>query len=986
MESENGNVQQIMMLPPPPRTFNDREELIAYVRDFAVNHGYVVTIKNSKRESDVTLACDRGGTTRKRSIGEPKRKRKVPSRLINCPFEVVGRKDDDVWVLKIKNGNHNHEPLNDISEHPYSRRFNEDEMRQIKEMIDAGAKPREVLETLKKSNPELQSTTRDVYNLKTKISQGKFSETSFKPWKTFTGSSSTRINPGTVDTEYAGPIYNLLWEAYQVFLLTYVQLKVSNFIGGKFVNSEGNVFVDVVNPATQEVVSQVPSATYEEFKSAVFAAKQASRSWRNTPFSARQRIIIKLSELIRRDIDKLALVISTEQGETIKRAHASILHSLEVVEHACGNRALHMGECVPNASTGIDMHSIREPLGVCAGICQFNYPALVSLWMFPISIICGNTFVLKPSEKNPAELRIGACEVNIVHLCKGRGNAEDFNTSQHFAVLGASLKLVELAMEAGLPDGVLNIVHGGNEIVDFICGDDDVKAISFVGCHTTAMRIYSQAAARGKRVEVNIRSKNRAVVMPDASMDTTLDALVAAGFGSAGDPCMSLCSVIFVGCYSSWVEELVKRARELKVYEGTYESADMGPVISEEVKARICRSVQHAVEGGARLILDGRNIMVPAYEKGSFVGPTILSGVTSMEWFEEDLLGPLLLCTQVNSLEEAIATVNQQKARTGASIFTTSGFAAKKFQNEVEAGLVGVNVPLSIPLPFCSTGLSTSFVGNLNFYGKAGVQFYTQVKLVAQQWRGLTNKRISSTRASSIHQAVPMSIRLSPNLSSQESSSSMSEASDTEVSVSMCQAPDINLSLPPTSKRPKTLPSPSQGTKDILQCPERDSIPLIAQTSEVTDMPAPVSYCMPLPTPQNDGGTRHSYLPTTSSHLFSTTGGNNTLSSSHGNEDVGPSSQQRDSDIHQLPEGASVSASRGLDGFTIHFSGEREFIPVVSQAQWNGFVIPSLMNNGSSGQSTSERAYIQTAYKKVDSVFQPLGTNKVNPTADAHRE
>ncbi|XP_074308560.1 methylmalonate-semialdehyde dehydrogenase [acylating], mitochondrial-like isoform X1 [Silene latifolia] len=930
MESETGNVQQIMMLPPPPRKFNDREELIAYVRDFAVNHGYVVTIKNSKRESDVTLSCDRGGTTRKRNIGEPKRKRKVPSRLINCPFEVVGRKDDDVWVLRIKNGNHNHEPLKDMSEHPYSRRFSEDEMRQIKEMVEAGAKPREVLETLKKSNPEIQSTTRDVYNLKTKISRGKFSETSFKSWKPFTGSSSTRINP----------------------------LKVSNFIGGKFVNSEGNVFVDVVNPATQEVVSQVPSTTYEEFKSAVFAAKQACRSWRNTPFSARQRIIVKLSELIRRDIDKLALVISTEQGETIKRAHSGILHSLEVVEHACGNRALHMGECVPNASTGIDMHSIREPLGVCAGICQFNYPALVSLWMFPISIICGNTFVLRPSEKHP----------------------------------GASLKLVELAVEAGLPDGVLNIVHGGNEIVDYICGDDDIKAISFVGCHTTAMRIYAQAAARGKRIEVNIRSKNQAVVMPDACMDTTLDALVAAGFGSAGDPCMSLCSVIFVGCSSSWVEELIKRARELKVYEGTDESADMGPVISEEVKARICRSVQHAVEGGARLILDGRNIMVPGYEKGSFVGPTILSGITpSMEWFEEDLLGPLLLCTQVNSLEEAIATLNQQKARTGASIFTTSGFAAKKFQNEVEVGLVGVNVPLSIPLPFCSTGLSTSFVGNLNFYGKAGVQFYTQVKLVAQQWRGLTNKRISSTGTLSIHQAVPMSIRLSPDLSSEESSSSMSESSDTEVSAFVSQAPDINLSLPQTSKRPKTLPSTSQGTNDVLQCPERDSIPLMARTSEVTEMAARISYSMPLPTPQNDDGTHCSYLPTTSSHIFSTRGC--TLALSHGNEDVRTSSQQRDSDIHLLPERASMSASRGVDGFAIHFSGEREFIPVISQTQaqaqahWNGDVIPSLMmNNGSSGQSTSERAYIQMASQRMESVFQSFGTNKVNPAADTHRD
>lgn len=299
------NVQENMMLPPPPRTFKDREELLTYAREFGVSQGYVLTIRKSKRNNSVVLGCDRGGSHRNRRNSEaPKRKRKESSRLIDCPFEIVGKKDDDVWEIKIRNGEHNHGPLEDMTEHRFNQRFTEEEAKQVKEMLEAGKKPREVLETLKQSNPELKSTPRHLYNLKTKIRKGKFSDcTSFKAWRpnaSAVGSSCDKVH----------------------------QIKVSNFIGGKFVESQGITLVEVVNPATQEVVSQVPSSTYEEFKAAVNSAKQAFAAWKNTSVFTRQRIMIKLQELIRRDKEKLALVISTEQGKTMKSALADILHSL----------------------------------------------------------------------------------------------------------------------------------------------------------------------------------------------------------------------------------------------------------------------------------------------------------------------------------------------------------------------------------------------------------------------------------------------------------------------------------------------------------------------------------------------------------------------------------------------------------------------------------------------------------------------------------
>ncbi|KAG8368584.1 hypothetical protein BUALT_Bualt15G0060700 [Buddleja alternifolia] len=491
-------------------------------------------------------------------------------------------------------------------------------------------------------------------------------------------------------------------------------LRVPNLIGGSFVDSHSSDSIDVLNPATQEVVSQVPLTTNEEFKSAVSAAKQAFPSWRNTPITARQRVMFKLQELIRKNMDKLALNITTEQGKTLKDAQGDVFRGLEVVEHACGMATLQMGEYVANVSNGIDTYSVREPLGVCAGICPFNFPAMIPLWMFPVAVTCGNTFVLKPSEKDP----------------------------------GASMILAELAMEAGLPNGVLNIVHGTNDVVNSICDDDDIRAVSFVGSNTgliylfvfkAGMHIYSRASASGKRVQSNMGAKNHGIVMPDANIDATLNALVAAGFGAAGQRCMALSTVVFVGDSKLWEEKLVERAKALKVNTGTDPEADLGPVISKQAKERVCKLVQSGVESGARLLLDGRNIKVPGYEKGNFIGPTILADVTTdMECYKEEIFGPVLICMQADSLEEAINIVNRNKYGNGAAIFTSSGIAARKFQTEIEAGQVGINVPIPVPLPFFSfTGSKASFAGDLNFYGKAGVQFYTQIKTVTQQWRHL---------------------------------------------------------------------------------------------------------------------------------------------------------------------------------------------------------------------------------------------------------
>ncbi|KAJ7517347.1 hypothetical protein O6H91_21G020000 [Diphasiastrum complanatum] len=486
---------------------------------------------------------------------------------------------------------------------------------------------------------------------------------------------------------------------------------VKLLLGGKFLDSQANEWIDVVNPATQEVVSRVPLTTGEEFDAAVAAARQAYPAWRDTPITVRQRFMFKLQELIRRDMDKLALSVTTEQGKTLQDARGDVFRGLEVVEQACGTVTMQMGEYVENVSSGIDTYSIRQPLGVCAGICPFNFPAMIPLWMFPMAVTCGNTFVLKPSEKDP----------------------------------GAAMMLAELAAEAGLPAGVLNIVHGTNDVVNRICDHPDIKAISFVGSDKAGMHIYSRAAAKGKRIQCNMGAKNHAVVMPDANPDATLNALVGAAFGAAGQRCMAISTVVFVGGSTTWEDGLRERAVKLKVSAGIEPGADLGPVISKQAKERIFSLVQSGLSHGAKLVLDGRDIKVPGYVEGNFVGPTILSNVTpDMECYKEEIFGPVLLCLEAQTLEEAVAIINRNKYGNGTAIFTTSGAAARFFQHEIDVGQVGINVPIPVPLPFFSfTGSRGSFAGDLNFYGKAGVQFFTQIKTVTSQWKETFSKGVA---------------------------------------------------------------------------------------------------------------------------------------------------------------------------------------------------------------------------------------------------
>nr|GEV30844.1 methylmalonate-semialdehyde dehydrogenase [acylating], mitochondrial-like isoform X1 [Tanacetum cinerariifolium] len=707
------------MLPPPPGSFLDREELIQHVGEFGVTQGYIVTIKQSKKDKIVVLGCQRGGVYRNRrksvddGTGELVRKRKSGSQLTNCPFELVGKKDDDFWVLSVKNGSHNHEPLSDITQHPSARRFTENEVLLIKEMTDAGLKPRQILKRLKQHNPERLSTPKQLYNIKTKIRQGNLTG-SARRFKTLRPQTSAQGNPSSSTTSEPSwrqrypPVRMLDSCKHHSELVAFSELgdtpyKVPNFIGGMFIDSQSRTSIDVLSPATQQVVAQVPLTTGEEFRAAVFAAKCSLPSWRNTPVMTRQRIMFKFQELIRRDIEKIAQNITSEQGKTLKDARNEVLRGLEVVEHACGMTSLQMGEFVSNIRSGVDSYSLREPLGVCAGICPSNFPALVPLLMFPIAVACGNTFILKPSEKDP----------------------------------GACMTLAELAMEAGLPNGVLNIVHGTNDIVNAICDDDDIKAITFVGPDSSGAHIHARASSNGKRVQSNIGAKNHAIVMHDANMSATLDVLVAAGFGAAGQKCSSLSTVIFVGGSKTWEEKLVERAKALKVTVGTDPDVDLGPVINKMAKEKVNRLIQVSIDAGARLILDGRHLEVPKYEMGNFVGPTILSNVTNgMACYREEITGPVLLCMQAQSLEEAIAIVNRNRYGFGASIFTKNGASARKFQTEIEAGQVGVNVPVPAPLPFFSfTGTEASFSGDLNFHGKTGMHFYTQMKTVNQQWK-----------------------------------------------------------------------------------------------------------------------------------------------------------------------------------------------------------------------------------------------------------
>lgn len=477
---------------------------------------------------------------------------------------------------------------------------------------------------------------------------------------------------------------------------------VKNFINGVFEESKATKWIDVRNPATQEILCRVPQSTPEELSRAEEGAKAAFKTWREVPIQQRQRIFFNLQALIREHTEELARSITTEQGKTLQDARGDVFRGLEIVETACNMGTLAMGETLGNLSKGLDSFSYRQPLGVTAGICPFNFPAMIPLWMFPVSTVLGNTMLLKPSEKDP----------------------------------GAAMMLAKLAQQAGLPDGVLQIVHGAADTVNFLCDAPSVRAISFVGGNAAGEHIFDRGTKNGKRVQANLGAKNHATIMPDADKDATINAIVGAAFGAAGQRCMALSVAIFVGETKNWLPEIVEKAKKLKVGSGLDASTDVGPLISPEARERAERLIEQGVKDGAQLLLDGRGVKVPGFEKGNFLGPTVLAGVDSKNRaYTEEIFAPVLVTINVDTLEEAIALTNANKYGNGCAIFTQSGPVARKYQHEIDVGQVGINVPIPVPLPFFSfTGSRGSIRGDVHFYGKQGAQFYTQIKTVTANW------------------------------------------------------------------------------------------------------------------------------------------------------------------------------------------------------------------------------------------------------------
>jgi len=475
------------------------------------------------------------------------------------------------------------------------------------------------------------------------------------------------------------------------------------FINNEFVESNTDKWVELHNPATNEVVTLVPESTQEEMLSAVQAAKDAFPAWSSTTILTRQQIMFKFQDLIKKNMKNLAANITMEQGKTLVDAEGDVLRGLQVVEHCCSIPSLQLGETMPGIAKDMDTYTFRLPLGVTAGITPFNFPAMIPLWMFPMACVTGNTSVMKPSERDP----------------------------------GCTMLLMELAKEAGFPPGVVNVIHGRHDSVNFICDNPDIKAISFVGSDQAGQYIYERGSKNGKRVQSNMGAKNHGVIMPDANKEATLTALCGAAFGAAGQRCMALSTAIFVGEAREWIPELVERARKLKVNAGDQPDADLGPLISPESKQRVCDLIQSGADQGAEVLLDGRDISVQGYENGNFVGPTILHQVDpAMKCYTEEIFGPVLVSMEVEDLDDAIKVVNSNPYGNGTAIFTNNGATARKYTMEADCGQVGVNVPIPVPLPmFSFTGSRGSFRGDQNFYGKQGIQFYTQIKTVTQMWR-----------------------------------------------------------------------------------------------------------------------------------------------------------------------------------------------------------------------------------------------------------
>jgi malonate-semialdehyde dehydrogenase (acetylating)/methylmalonate-semialdehyde dehydrogenase len=478
---------------------------------------------------------------------------------------------------------------------------------------------------------------------------------------------------------------------------------INHWVGGKSLDGTSGRFGPVFNPATGEQTGQVALAGADEVDQAVATAKDAFAMWSATSLAARTRIMFAYRELIERHKTEIAELLTAEHGKVLADAVGEVNRGLEVVEFACGLAQLLKGDYSESASTQVDVYSIRQPIGVVAGITPFNFPAMVPMWMFPLAIACGNTFVLKPSEKDPS----------------------------------AAVRIAELLGEAGLPDGVLNVVHGDKEAVDRLLTHPDVKALSFVGSTPIARYVYETGTSHGKRVQALGGAKNHMVVLPDADMDLAADAAVSAAYGSAGERCMAVSVVVAVGAAG---DELIGRMKEriadLKVGPGTDADADMGPLITREHRDRVAGYVDAGAHEGANVVVDGRELVIDGHEDGFFFGISLLDNVTpDMSVYRDEIFGPVLSVVRTDSYDEAVRLVNDNPWGNGTAIFTRDGGAAREFQLDAQAGMVGVNVPIPVPVSYYSFGgWKSSLFGDSHIYGPEGVHFYTRGKVVTARW------------------------------------------------------------------------------------------------------------------------------------------------------------------------------------------------------------------------------------------------------------
>ena len=478
---------------------------------------------------------------------------------------------------------------------------------------------------------------------------------------------------------------------------------MQHWINNKPVAGSSGRTGQVYDPATGQVTAEVPFANVAEVDLAVAAAREAFPGWRDTSLTRRQKIMFAFRELVDRHQEDLAKLLTAEHGKTFPDALGEVNRGLEVIEFATNIPHLLKGDFSENVSAAVDTYTIRQPLGVAAGITPFNFPAMVPMWMYPIAIACGNTFVLKPSEKDPS----------------------------------ASMLSAELFAEAGLPDGVFNVLHGDRVAVERLLEHPDIAAISFVGSTPVARHIYETGTKHGKRVQALAGAKNHMIVLPDADMELAADSAVSAGFGSAGERCMAISVVVTVGdAADKLLPKVQERIAALKVGPGMESDSEMGPLITKEHRDRVASYVAKGIEQGAEALTDGRDLTVPDHEEGFFLGATLLDHVkTDMTVYQDEIFGPVLSVVRTDSYADAIKLINDNPWGNGTAIFTNDGGAARKFQNEIEVGMVGINVPIPVPLGFYSFGgWKDSNFGDHSIYGPEGIHFYTRPKVVISRW------------------------------------------------------------------------------------------------------------------------------------------------------------------------------------------------------------------------------------------------------------